>query len=283
MRLLGALLLVVAAPAVAQDDGGDVPVDEPGAEWGGFPGQVAPKPSPPPPPPDDLWRAGPRPPPAYPGRGRLAAPEQPPEPPRPNRVSMLGAHPLGQWVRGQLLLVGFPLVQLRVNLGLHRLLDVGVGFDSLYVTLNEPRLTVRWSPLSSERWALALQLEAGAAFFTARSQAEGFGPRWLTGRRNFNIQPGVLVSYQGAHPRAARLFLQAFYLLALDTEPYQRTPLGGTPLGVQPGHNAGLRVGAELPVTSYSSLVFSLGADAHFRTGDSVMMPSAALGLVTSI
>jgi hypothetical protein len=196
---------------------------------------------------------------------------------------MVGARPLGKWVRGQSVLVGFPLVQIKVALGLHRLLDVAIGFDSMYGLLNEPRLSLRWSPLVGERWALALQLEGGAAFFTARAQAEGYGPRWTTGRRNFNIQPGLLISYQGSHPRAARLYLQAYYLLALDTEPYQRTPLGGTPLGVQPGHNAGLRFGTELPLTSFTSLIFSLGADVHFRDGDSPVMPSAGLGLVTSI
>jgi hypothetical protein len=279
------LALGFASAAWAQDGGTDVPVEEPDAEWGGFPGQTAPPPEPSRSPVQqgDLWSPAPgaRPQPYIPRYGR--EPEPPQEPERPNRVSMLGAHPLGKWVRGQSLVLGFPLAQIRVNLGLHRLLDVGIGFDTLYGTLNEPRVSARWTPLLGEHWALALQLEAGATFYSVRAQGEGYGPRWITGRRNFNIQPGLLISYQGSHPRAARLFLQLFYLLALDTEPFQRQPLDPVPRGVAVGHNAGLKFGAELPLTSYTSLVFSLGADFHFRTGDSIVMPSAALGLVTSI
>ena len=290
MRWLGPLLCCLAVPAWAQDGGTDVPSDvpeeAPDAEWGGFPGSQSPAPQPSRAPlqKGDLWSPGPEATPqTYPYPRPYSEPEPPPEPKDPNRISMLGAHPLGKWVRGQSIMLGFPLAQIRVNLGLHRLLDVGIGFDTLYGMLNEPRVSVRWTPLLGERWALALQLEAGAAFFSIRAQAEGFGPRWISGRRNFNIQPGLLISYQALHPRAARLFLQAFYLLALDTEPYQRTPLGGTPLGVQPGHNAGLKLGAELPLSSHTSLVFSLGCDWHFREGDSLAMPSAGLGLVTSI
>lgn len=255
---------------------------EPEKEWGGFPG--AQQPRPPPPPPRDVY-VPPPPPRSYAPDARAEVPvaEPPKTPKTPNVISMFGARPLGQWVRGQSVVVGFPLVSLRVALGLARTFDVGIGFNSFYGLLNEPSISARWSPLAGERWALALQLEVGAAFFTVRAQAEGFGPRWITGRRNFNFQPGVLVSFQGAHPRAARLFLNAYYLLTLDTEPFQRTPLGGTPARVQPGHNAGLKVGAELPLTSYTSLVFAIGAELHLRDGDSLVMPSAAIGLVTSI
>jgi hypothetical protein len=282
------LLLFVSLPIAAQETP-EPEAEEPEREWGDFPGQVEkPQERKPRPGSGEGWKPGVQPMPAYPYGYQPRPPPEveqaPPEPPpEPNHVSMFGAHPLGKWVRGQSVTIGFPLVQIRLALGLHRLLDVSVGFDSFYGTLNEPRLGVRFTPLVGPHWALALQLEAGAAFFTARAQAEGYGPRWFTGRRNFNIQPGLLVSYQGSHPRSARLYLQAFYVLALDTEPYQRTPLGGTPLGVQPGHNAGLRLGTELPITSFTSLVFQLGADVHFRDGDSIVMPTAGFGLTTSI
>jgi hypothetical protein len=42
-------------------------------------------------------------------------------------------------------------------------------------------------------------------------------------------------------------------------------------------------LGPEMPLTSYTSLVFQFGAELHFRPGDSLVMPTAGIGLVTSI
>ena len=268
---LAAALLLCASPAAAQE-----------GEWEHWPDAWAPPPSSTPPPPPPLVtgpapEAAPRPPepPAAP-----AAPEPPPE---PNRVSVSDGRALGPWGRGQLLTVGFPLVGLRVCIGLAQWLDVGVGFDSLYGLLNEPRLVFRFSLVRGAHWALALGLEGGVAFFTVRAPSDVWGPRWMTGRRNVNVQPSATVSYQGAHPRAARVFLTGGYLLALDTEPYQRTPLGGVSPGVVPGHNAFVKVGTELPLSARTSFLLQLGLDAHFRAGDSVLMPAAQVGLATSI
>ena len=71
--------------------------------------------------------------------------------------------------------------------------------------------------------------------------------RWLTGRRNINVIPSLVVSYQGDKPRAARLFFDLRYLLALDTEPYATDPLTGVPPAVVPGHNVILKACGATP------------------------------------
>ena len=96
--------------------------------------------------------------------------------------------------------------------------------------------------------------------------------------------PGLIVSYQGDHPRAARLFIALQYMLTLDTEPYQRNPLGGVPASIQYGHNVLVRIGAEMPLSAKTSFVFLLGLDIHGRTdADAPVMPVCSVGLVTSI
>ncbi len=196
---------------------------------------------------------------------------------------MFGAPMLGQWKRGQAFLLGFPLLQLRASLGLAEVLDLGLGFDSFYGTMNEPLLTVKVGGLRAGGWSFAASLEAGWAFFTTRASREVRGARWITGQRNGNLSPGVLVSYQGTHPRAARLFIELRYTLAFDLEPYSTSPLSGVPPPFILGHDLGARVGAELPLSARTSFVFSLGLMVHTRAEDSPVMPSAAVGVVTGL
>jgi hypothetical protein len=105
----------------------------------------------------------------------------------------------------------------------------------------------------------------------------------LTGRRNVNVSPALVVSYQGAHPRSARLFLEGRYLLAIDTEPFLTDPLSGVPPGLVIGHNGGVRAGAELPLSATTSFLFMLGVEVHGRVQDSALMPQVAVGVVTSL
>jgi hypothetical protein len=200
-----------------------------------------------------------------------------------NDVSVTGASSLGSLNRGELVLLGFPLIQLRVLMGLGDRFDLGLGFDSYYFMMNEPRLVSRLTIVRTESFAFAAKLEAGYAFFTQRASRETRGARWLTGHRNINVQPSLVISYQGSAPRAARLFFEAGYLLALDTEPFATDPLVGVPPAVVAGHNLLLRGGAELPLSSKTAFVLTFGFDVHGRANDSVVMPSAGLGLVTSL
>ncbi len=211
----------------------------------------------------------------------IALKTRPPE--APNRVSMFGAPALGQWKRGQSLVLGFPLLSLRLNMGLLERLDLGVGFDSFYGAMNEPRLVAKYELGGSEQFRLAVSVEGGIAFFNQRASREVRGPRWITGHRNFNVSPGVIFSFQGASPRAARLYLDVRYLLAIDTEPFATDPLNGVPSSLVLGHNVTTRFGAELPLSERTSFVCGAGLDIHGRSGDSPVMPNVVLGLVTGL
>ncbi len=201
----------------------------------------------------------------------------------PNSVSMFGAPALGQWKRGQAFILGFPFFQLRASIGLLDNLDVGVGYDSFYLLMHDLRLSVKYGFGKGPGFAVALALEGGPAFFNQRASREQRGPRWITGRRNWNVAPGVILSYQGESLRAARLFIDLRYMLTIDTEPFATTPLQGVPPTFTAGHNVLAKVGAELPLSERTSFLFSLGLDVHLRDSDSPVMPSVAVGLVTGL
>lgn len=273
MRCFVLLMALVPALALAQGD--------PDEAWNALPG--APPPSPPPP--DAPGPSAPPPPvvdaaPPLPVQvfRRTAAPSEP-----PNLVSMWGARSLGRWGRGQTLSVGFPLLQLRLALGLAERFDVAVGFDTFYGSLNEPRVGLRWNFARGSSWDFALGLEGGWAYFPTRAPAESRGARWVTGRRNVNLVPALTASYQGDGTRAVRLYFKLEYQLALDTEPYATSPLEKLPGPVVPGHNFNLTGGAELPLSTKTSFLFTLGMQVHLRAGDSPVMPVCSVGLVTGI
>lgn len=201
----------------------------------------------------------------------------------PNTVSMFGARSLGQWGRGQMIYLGFPLIGIRLALGLAERIDLSIGFDSFYGMMNQPLVGVRVNFFRGTNWNMAVAIEGGPAFFTTRASVDLRGARWLTGRRNGNVMPGFVFSYQSDHPRAARLFLALSYLMTFDTEPFQDAPLGGVPASVQIGHNGVIRAGAEMPLSAKTSFVFLLGLDVHGRSRDSIVMPNCSVGLVTSI
>ncbi len=264
-----------AAPAVPITA---TPVDE---SWLRFPAEGGPRPRERElPPASVLPPTTPPPPPPLPMVVRRAAPLPPEE---PNRVSMYGAPALGQWKRGLGLYIGFPLLGVRGSIGVTNSLDLGLAFDSFYGWMNEFRVHAKLQVFSGQNWSGAVALEAGKAFFAQPPSAESNGARWLTGRRNWNIAPGFILSYRGDSPRSARLFLDVRYNLALDTQPFQRDPLGGVPASVQLGHNVPVRFGAEMPFTSLTSFLFTLGFDLHGRVEDSNFMPVCAVGIVTSI
>jgi len=284
--LAGVLLLAGAARAQSEDEWGKLPANTGNTTPNTTPVTPPPVDAPPPPPvvapppaPSTTFApisSGPLRP-----RSEVLARVRPPE--ERNQVTMFGATTLGSLNRGEMVALGFPLLQLRFLMGLGDRFDLGVGFDSYYFMMNEPRLVARVNLVKGENFALGLTAEGGYAFFTQRASREQRGARWLTGRRNINISPAVVGSYQGSAPRAARLFFELRYLLALDTEPFATDPLTGVPPAVVPGHNFTLKGGAELPLSAKTAFVLVFGFDVHGRASDSVVMPSASLGLVTSL
>ncbi len=255
--------------------------DNPDDEWGQLPvdPSAPPRAAPPPPPPLPGGRALPPPLPEGAPRAGLAART----PDEPNTVSMFGGPTLGQWKRGQAIFLGFPLLGLKLSLGLLDRLDFSIGFESFYGVMNEFHVGFKVGLLRRTNWSVAASIEGMFAHFTQRASKEVRGPRWITGHRNFGVSPGLTVSYQGDSPRAARLFLEARYLLTFDTEPFARDPLNGVPPNVQLGHNVLVHFGAEMPLSKRTSFVFQLGLDVHGRPDDAIVMPVASLGLVTGI
>ena len=255
----------------------------PDDEWGNFPADPnAPRPQPPPP-----LNTLPSPPPPGTPPPRYDNPRGIPGvakvPDEPNNVSVYGAPTLGQWKRGQTIFLGFPLLGLKLGIGLLDRLDFSAGFESFYGVMNEFSTQFKFQIFRGNNWSMAASMEGMLALFTQRASKEVRGPRWITGHRNYGLSPGVIFSYQGDSPRAARLFLELRYLLTFDTEPFAKDPLNGVPPGLVLGHNVIVHFGAEMPLSARTSFVFLLGIDIHGRGDDAAVMPVASLGLVTGI
>jgi hypothetical protein len=279
---LVALLWVGAASAQEEDFQPWVGEPEPP------PAEEPPPPAPPPPPPaPPTWpgpstseprRTEPR---AAPSQKRVVRPA--PRPEDFNRVSLHGGQSLGTLQPAAGAYLGFPLLGIRAGMGLADRVDAGVGFDSFYGVMNEFRGYLRVGLVQELHWAFAFQVEAGHAFFAQRPEVEQIGARWLTGRRNWNIEPGVQLSWRGNTVQSARLFVDLRYHAALDTQPYTEVPLGGVPPAVVWGHNVPFRAGAEMPFSPTTSFLFMFGFDIHGRGSDAPFMPTLAVGLVAGL
>lgn len=276
--LIAMLAIALSSSAFAQS----TPEDE----WQSLPGQpprVEP-PAPAPPAPSssgDAPRALPTPTPARPQEPSVVWPAKPAE--IPNDVSVFGASTLGAGRRGVGIYLGFPLMGIRAGVGLMPAVDMGLSFDTFFGVMNDARAFLKLQLFKAGHWTAAGAVDGGAAFFIQPADAEGRGPRWLTGRRNYNAAPGLLLSYRDETPRGIRFFLDARCNLAFDTEPFQRDPLGGVPPDVQIAPNFPVRLGAEVPFSGQTSYLLGLGFDIHGRPEDSVFMPVAYIGLVTTL
>jgi len=205
-------------------------------------------------------------------------------PPVPNRVSLLGARTMGAGGLAAGFSLGFPTLSARVAYGVLPHVDVVASVDSLYGMMNELRLGGRWRVLDGgPRWSVGLAVEGGHAFFLRPASVELKGARYLSGRRNWNVLPGLVASFQRQGTRAARLFLDVRYHLSLDTEPIQRTPLGGLPPSVVTGSAFPIRLGAEMPLSEKTSYSVTVGGDVRTRSEDAGFMPVFSVGIVTGL
>lgn len=195
-----------------------------------------------------------------------------------NDVSLFGAKTLkvGSWAVGGY--AGFPTFNVQARYGLAEKFDLGVAFESFYGMMNEAQIRTRYQFIGGTGLELAGVLDGSFAQFVLKPQSDQYGARWITGRRNWNVAPGIVLSRRASSPLMPRLFLDARVLIAFDTQPFQRNPLGGVPPGVQVGWNVPVRMGAEIPISPSSSFVVDLGFDVHGRPGDSVFMPVLSVG-----
>ncbi len=93
------------------------------------------------------------------------------------------------------------------------------------------------------------------------------------------MAPGLV----GSLPLGVRTrgFLDVRYLVAFDTQPFQQTPLGGRPEGVQVSGNFIFRAGLEVPFSELTSYVVMVGANIQGREEDASFMPAVGIGVVT--
>lgn len=203
-------------------------------------------------------------------------------PPVPNRVSLLGARTVGEGGLAAGLALGFPIVSARVAVGIHRRVDVLAGVDSAYGLMNELRVGARWMVLDGgPRWSVGVAVEGSHAFFLRPASVEDRGARYFSGRRNWNVLPGIIGNLQLTGARAPRLFLDVRYLMALDTEPIQGEPLGGLPPEVALSGAFPIRMGAEIPVSEKTSYALTIGGDIRARPDETDFMPVITFGVVT--
>ena len=201
------------------------------------------------------------------------------EPLQPSRVSLFGGKLLEPGKLAAGLVLGFPLASARLGYGVLPGFDVQVGLDSLYGIMNEVRAGVRMTLIPGEQAQLSCSVEGGHAFFLNSPSQEQFGARYFTGRRNWNLAPGLVGSM--VLGRKTRGFVDLRYMLAFDTEPFQRDPLGGVPPSVQMGSNFLFRGGLEVALSERTSYVVTVGGNIHGRTEDAAFMPAVGVGVVT--
>ncbi|WP_242593786.1 hypothetical protein [Corallococcus exiguus] len=249
--------------------------------WESFPGASSPVPAPPPPPPP---RAAPPPlaePPS--ARRRVKAPRPPPPPQAPNRYGLYGGRSLGSGHAGVGMELGFPFVSARGLYGVLEHLDLGLGVDTVYGLMTELRASVRFTLLDSDNVSLAFVVDGGHAFFLRPPDTEDKGARYLSGRRDWNVAPGLVASFQGDSPRAWRPYLDVRALMAFDMDPIQKDPLSGVPPAWKLDASVLVRLGAEFPVGEKTSYAVSFGGDFRSRSSDAEFMPTLSVGVVSTL
>jgi hypothetical protein len=272
--LLSSLLVVgLGVPAFAQ-----APTEPPAANplpdesWAEYPGPEAPAPP---------VESAPPPPRASSAVGQQGQVTTTVEPQKPSRVSLYGAQTLEPGKVAASVVLGFPLVSARASVGVVPRLDVGVGADSLYGIMNELRAYLRYGLVQGEEGQLAVSVDGGHAWFLNAPSQEEYGARYFTGRRNWNLAPGLTGSMWVG--KKSRGFLDVRYLITFDTQPFQRVPLGGAPEGVQVGGNFLFRAGLEVPFSERTSYVVTVGGNIHGRPEDASFMPVVGVGVVAGI
>ncbi|WP_223646975.1 hypothetical protein [Corallococcus sp. EGB] len=266
----------------------EVPSPIPDAEgWEAFPGASNPAPASPPPPPSRAppppsFDAPPLAEPPRPSR-RVKAPRPPRPPLAPNRYGLYGGRSLGSGHIGVGMELGFPFVSARAVYGVLEPLDLGLGVDTVYGLMTELRASARLTLMDSDNASLAFVVDGGHAFFLRPADTEDRGARYLSGRRDWNVAPGLVMSFQGDSPRAWRPYMDVRALMAFDMDPVQRDPLGGRPPAWKLDAAVLIRLGAEIPVGEKTSYAVSLGGDFRSRSTDAEFMPTVSVGVVSTL
>lgn len=191
--------------------------------------------------------------------------------------SLYAAHSIGLFRLVGGLRVGFPVAEVRMGIGLPAHVSAGLAYSTMYTFSHEFAAWGRWAFWQGYSAALAAAVDVSVAGFNQHPSADSRG-RFLTGRRNFNVQPGLTASIRGQGPRPLLAWVDVRYLLTVDTQPIAISPLapGG---GRELGHNVVVQLGVEIPLVEWLGFVGGLGVEGHGRFNDIPAVVTASLGL----
>jgi len=170
---------------------------------------------------------------------------------------------------------GFPYVQAAVGLNLLEGLDADLNLDSLYGVATQLSLGPKLRLAHAGGLALAAEVQGQWAVFRTSAAAEKTGARYLTGLRNFGVQPQLVVSYRGHY---GSIFASAIYQGTFDLEPQSSGPLQGDPGAWTYGSNLGFHLGGELAPSGVVHAYGVVGLDFHLRQADFPVLPVVELG-----
>ncbi len=171
---------------------------------------------------------------------------------------------------------GFPYVQILAAYSLVDWLDADLNIDSLFGVATQFSLGPKIRLLRTDSVSVAFEMQGQAAVFRTPAASEQQGARYLTGMRNWGIQPQLIVSTRGSY---GSIFGSFVYEGTFDTEPVSATPLGGNPGAWSYGSNIGFHLGGELaPAKNLVHGYALIGLDFHLRDGDFPVLPLVELG-----
>lgn len=189
---------------------------------------------------------------------------------------MLDAGGLGQGNLGFAFAFGFPWVMAQAGVGVLDRLDLHLVATTPYGAALQvglgPQLRLAGG---RDGFALALRLRGQAAVFRTRALAEETGVRYVTGMRNFGIEPSLVASVRG---RLGSAWAAVRYQGTFDTEPVALGPLAGNPGTWRYGSNLALHVGGELAPSGPLHLFADAALEFHLSGRDFPVIPTLLVG-----
>jgi hypothetical protein len=193
--------------------------------------------------------------------------------------TVFGADSLGKRSGAAGTYVGWPLQGVRGAFGITDWLDLGLSAETFFLQMIDARAFFRLRPYGGENFQVSLVADGGYAFFAVTADGEGLGPRWATGRRDWNTAGGVLVSWLNHSGKGNRITVDLRYQFSYDPHPVALNPLGSG--NSRYGSAYQLRVWGELPFAARRTMLLYVGLDYHSRVEDSRVMPYVGVGATT--
>lgn len=190
-------------------------------------------------------------------------------------VSVFDAQGLGDHRLGFAFGFGFPYVQALAAFSALDALDAQLTVDTVYGAATQLGLGAKLRLVQSDTTAFALRLRGEAAWFRTPASSEDHGVRYVTGLRNYALEPELIFS---TRRMSGALWVDLGVQVTFDLEPQTTGPLSGDPGDFRGGANAHLEVGGELASSALLHAYGVLGVQAHFNPGDFPLIPYLTVG-----